>query len=149
MLEPTGLNFLRDLHQLVVLCNLLVDNIEPSQPVGLVAAGPEGCIALPQTLHGTTRLPIGDRRFHGRGERFRQGSLQSAHEIYPFACVVFCCVFLATAASSLSKASANNLTPSSVSLSVTSLIEMPARARSSITLAAPATSSVRLFRSTP
>ena len=64
--------------------------------------------------------------------------------IYPF-----CCVLFATAASSLSKASANNLTPSSVSLSVTSFIEMPARARSSIVFVAPGTSSMRLLRSRP
>ena len=148
MLKAAGLHFLRELRQLIVLRDLLIDDIEPAQPVGFVAAGPERGIALPQTLHLAARLPIGDRGFHSRGQRFRQGSLQLAHKIYPFCCVFFS-VLLATAARSLSNASANNLTPSSVSLSVTCLIEMPARARSSITLAAPATSSVRALRSRP
>jgi hypothetical protein len=66
-----------------------------------------------------------------------------------FQCAVFSCVLFATAASSLSKASAKSLTPSSVSLSVTSLIEIPARAKSSMVFCAPVTSSVRLLRRCP
>src|ERR1700734_4396492 len=36
---------------------------------------------LPPMLHGVARLPIGDRRFHGCGQRLREGSLQSAHDL--------------------------------------------------------------------
>src|SRR5271157_3954689 len=51
VLEPAGLDFFCDLLQLVVLGNLLIQNIEPAQPVGFIAAGPQLCIALPQALH--------------------------------------------------------------------------------------------------
>src|SRR5579862_1386187 len=143
MLKFALLHFLRNFLQLILLRYLLVDNVEPAQPLVFIAPRPKRSVTLPQTLHVSARLPLGDRRFHGRSKRFRQGGLQSAHG-YPF-----CCVFFFTASSSLSKASAKSFTPSWVNLSVTSLIEMPTCDRSLITLAAAGTSSVRLFLSFP
>src|SRR5579862_1057312 len=112
------------------------------------STGPQRSASLPQALHLAARLPVGRRRLNLRCQRVWQRSLQSAHRSF-LSSYPFCCVLFATAASSLSKASANNFTPSLVNLSVTSFIEMPARARSCITFDAPATSSVRLFRSRP
>src|ERR1700685_3344427 len=98
---------------------------QPSQ-LGFVAPRPQGSFFLPQPFHLSGGLPAGDRGLYLRSQRLGEGSLQSAHVHYPFCCVLFCCVLLATTARSLSNASANSLTPSSVSLSVTSFIEMPA-----------------------
>src|SRR5450755_1768805 len=47
VLKAAGLHFFCQLRQLVVLSKLLVDDIEPAQPVGFVAAAPERGIALP------------------------------------------------------------------------------------------------------
>ena len=81
VLEAALLNLFRDLLQLILLGELLVHDIEPSQPVGFVAPSPQRCIALPQALHLAARLPVGNGRLHRRSQRFRQGSLQSAHDL--------------------------------------------------------------------
>jgi len=67
-------------------------------------------IVLPQTANFVTVAPIGD----GRGNLHPQVIGQAVAFVCSHACVL-----LSTAASSLSKASSNNRTPSSVSLSVT------------------------------
>src|SRR5579872_6319556 len=123
---------------------LFFHDVEPAQPLRFVIAGPQARIAVPQFFYLALRLPIGNRRFHTAGKTFWKGSLQSAHSVYPFWLVL-----RSTAANNFSKASANCFTPSSVSLSVTSFIEIPAFGRSSIVFCAPATSSVRLLRSFP
>src|SRR5580698_1586876 len=124
--------------------NLVFDNIQPAQPAGLIFARPERRIALPEALHLPARLPVGDVSLYRRGQILWQRSFQAAQAVFPFSWVLF-----STAASSLWNASANSFTPSSVSFVVTSLIEIPAFARFSITFWAPATSSVRLLRNFP
>lgn len=141
--EASRLHILCELLMRVLFGNLLFDNVEPAQPLGLIFPSPQAAIAIPQTLHCPARLPVGKRRFH-------RGSQLSGREVFiRLAVYPFCCVLFSTEASSLSKASANSFTPSSVSLSVTCFIEIPARARSSIVFFAPGISSVRLLRSLP
>src|SRR5579859_7889770 len=48
VLKAARLHFLGKLYQLIVLRNLLIDDIEPSQPIRFVTAGPERGIAPPQ-----------------------------------------------------------------------------------------------------
>src|ERR1700680_2623245 len=124
MLETGAAHLSSDFAQIVCLSILRVSDIKPAQPAGLVRAGPERRIALPQAFHFSARLPLADRTLNRRRERLWQRRLQPTH-----ACA-FRCVLFSTAARSLSKASAHNLTPSSVSLSVTSFIEMRAGGRS-------------------
>ena len=81
MLEPSQLYFFCKFLQSIVLRDLLVDNIEPSQPLRLVFAGPQTRIAIPQSLHFPTRLPVGNRCFDGGSQGFGQGRLQSAHDL--------------------------------------------------------------------
>jgi hypothetical protein len=142
--ESRAPDFLGQIPQLHWMRDLFLDNVEPAQPFGLVVAGPQRCIVLPKALHLVARLPIANGSLHSRGETLGQRSFQAAQADFPF-----CAVFFSTAASSLWNASANNFTPSAVSFVVTSLIEIPVLARLSITFCAPATSSVRLFRSFP
>src|SRR5271166_945355 len=59
------------------------------------------------------------------------------------------CELFSTASSNLSNASAKRRTPSSVSLSVTSFIEIPSLARVCMVRSADSTSSVRLARGCP
>src|SRR5436305_320953 len=60
VLEAAGLNFLGDFLKLIVLRLLLFYNVEPSQPLRFVSAGPQAGVTLPQALHLSTRLPIAD-----------------------------------------------------------------------------------------
>ena len=83
--EAARLDFLGELLQLLLLCRLFLYDIEPTQPVGFVSACPQAGIAIPQALHLAARLPLADGRFHRCGERFGQGSLQSAHRSFLFA----------------------------------------------------------------
>src|SRR6266853_3529989 len=136
-------HLIRDFAQIVRLSHLLVYDIKPAQPLRLVRAGLERPIALPQAFHFSARLPLADRTLNRRRERLGQRRFQPTH-----ACA-FRWVLFSTTARSVSKASANNLTPSSVSLSVTSFIEMPALARSSMVFCAPGISSVKLSRTRP
>ena len=79
MLEAARLHFFRDLHQLIVLRELLVNNVEPAQPTGFVGAGPQGSVALPQALHLAVRLPGSGRRLYGGSQRVGQGGFKSSH----------------------------------------------------------------------
>lgn len=124
--------------------DIVDEQIAHREPAGFVTSRPQGSVFLPQTLHLAACLPLGHGGLYRGGQLVRKGSLQSAHAYWPFRCV-----FFSTAASSLVKASANSLTPSSVSLSVTSFIGMPAFAKLSITFCAPCASSVRLFLTLP
>src|SRR5215471_10873169 len=134
----SGLFYLfRDVLQLFALRNLFFDDIEPAQPLGFVFARPERGVTLPQTFHFSAGLPLAQGGFHRSGQRLREGGLESAHTCFPFVCVLF-----DMASSNFVKASANSFTPSSVSLSVTSFIEMPAFARSAMTFWASGKSSV-------
>ena len=74
------------------------------------------------------------------------GSLELCRLIFG---VVSPCVLFSTAASSLSNASSNRRTPSTVSLSVMRSIEMPVCARFCITSLASSTRSVRVSRGFP
>ena len=79
MLEAARVNLFRELLQLILLRDLLFDNVEPSQPVGFVASGPQARIALPQTLHFPAATASRRSSLSPLCQRFRQGSLQSAH----------------------------------------------------------------------
>src|ERR1700730_6536836 len=134
MFESSAPDFFGKIAQLDGVRDLVFRDIQPPQPLALIVAGPKCCVALPETLHLIAGVPIGDVCLHRSGQAFRQRRFQAAHAFCPF-----CCVLFSTAASSLWKASANSFTPSVVSLAVTSLMEMPALARLSITFCAPAT----------
>ena len=72
VLEAAILNLFRNLLELIVLGSLFFDDIEPPQPLVFVAACPQGSVALPQTLHVAARLPLRNRAFYRRSQRFRQ-----------------------------------------------------------------------------
>src|SRR5258708_6387287 len=143
MLESRLLYVLGNLLQSVYVRELLFGNGEPAEPITLVRATPERSILLPQARDFIVLLPIFER--YSNRPRKRTGQLVSlavqTHARTP--------AFLPTASSRVLKASANSLTPSTISLSVTSFIEIPAFARSAIVFAAPSTFSVRLGRSLP
>ena len=79
MLEATGLNFLCDVLQLLLLGCLFFNDVESVQPIGLVCTGPKAGIAIPQALHLPARLPVCHGCFDGIGKALGQGSLESAH----------------------------------------------------------------------
>src|SRR5205807_2242355 len=121
ILKASALCVLRGFPQLIAMRNLFIHNIEPAQPFGFVLARPQRSVTIPQTLHLAAGLPVGNAGLNCCCQALRQRGLQPAHAVFPF-----CCVFFSTATNNFSNASANNLTPSSVSRSVTSFIEMPA-----------------------
>src|SRR6266850_7035226 len=132
-------NFLEGIN----VCELFPRDGEPAEPIALVSPRPERSIFLPQPRHLVVSLPV----FYGCSnltcKRASQlvGLAVQAHAGTP--------AVLLTASSRVLKASANSLTPSTISLSVTSFIEIPALARSAMVFAAPSTFSVRLGRSFP
>ena len=79
MLETGAAHRISDFAQIVCLSNLPVYDIKPAQPVGLVRAGPERRIALPQAFHFSARLPLADRTLNRRRERFWQRRFQPTH----------------------------------------------------------------------
>ena len=120
--------------ELVAVGDLLVDDVEPAQPLGFVRAGPERGVVLPEAADFVARAPIVDVRLY----RGRQGLGQFVGLQTYFRTHLGFELF-STAARSLSKASEKRLTPSSVSLSVTSFIEMPTLAAVSMVLWAAST----------
>ncbi len=124
--------------------DLLGGDVEPAQPVGFVRAGPERGIVLPEAADFVAGAPIFNvRLYRGRQGLGQFGGLQTYFRTH----LDF--ELFSTAASSLSKASEKRRTPSSVSLSVTSFIEMPSLAAVSMVLWAAGRSSVRLWRGLP
>ncbi len=90
--------------------NLFFDDAEPAEPLAFVRVGPERSIARPEALDLVVALPVLKRRLHGLREGLGQ---MIAHRVAEGPAAAFAC--FSTAARSLSNASANNLTPSSVS----------------------------------
>ena len=142
--ESGGLNFVCEIFQLRRIRKLLVGDRQPTEPLAFVLIGPQGSIVLPETPYFSRGAPVIKVFFYGR--------VRSAGSVA--VCALTCgvagrCVFFSTAASSLSKASANSFTPSAVSLSVTSFMTMPTDGESAMVFCAPSTSSVRLWRGLP
>src|SRR5258708_27234852 len=143
MLEARLLNVCSNLLQSVSVRELLFGNGEPAEPITLVRPTQERSILLPKPRDFIIPLPIFERYSDRPRKRTGQlvGLAVQTHARTP--------AFLPTASSRVLKASANSLTPSTISLSVTSFMEIPAFARSAMVFAAPSTFSVRLGRSLP
>ena len=89
---------------------LLVDDVEPAEPLRFVGAGPEARIARPEPAHIAGVPPASSDAVDGFSRS--AGSLTSGRR----AIAETCARLRATAPSSWSKASANSWTPSSTSL---------------------------------
>src|SRR5208337_404135 len=142
--KPLALHFAGQLLERIAMSDLALDNAQPAEPFRLVGACPKRCVALPQPADFVRGAPLLYVHLDRVRERVRELEGQLAdHRRTGVAELFF------TASSSLSNASAKRRTPSSVSLSVTSFIEMPTAATVCMILAAPARSSVRLGRGWP
>src|SRR5258705_3312191 len=134
-----GCNFLEDVN----LGKLFFDNVQPTQPLRFVGAGPDGSVALPKPPDLVVLFPIikrsFDQRFQFLWKHVELGV--KAHARTP--------AVLPVASSNCLKASAKRLTPSTTSFSVTSFMEMPAFSSEVMTLAASSTFSVKLGRTRP
>src|SRR5260370_13484869 len=119
MLESRLLYVLGNLLQSVHVRELFFCDGEPAEPITLVCPAPERSILLPQARDFIVLLPIFER--YSNRPRKRTGQLVSlavqTHARTPAS--------LPTAASTALKASANSLTPSPISLSFTSFLEIP------------------------
>src|ERR1700722_15017193 len=144
--ESGFLDVRRDFFQFVVLRDLLGHNGQPAQPFTFVSVGPERSVLRPQTLHFVVLLPVFDVRRDRLGKIVRQLVGERIHYFFTADAAPVCC---ATAASSVSKAVANCLTPSSVSLSVAAFIEIPAFSNPCMVWCAASTFSSRLLRGLP
>src|ERR1700740_780332 len=143
MFEARLLHVRGDLRERADVRGLFFGDGEPAEPIALVRSGPERSILLPEARNFIVFFPVFEGRAHRARELIRQfvGLFVNAHARTP--------AFLPTASSRVLKASANSLTPSTIRLSVTSFMEIPALARSAMIFAAPSTFSVRLGRSLP
>src|SRR6267154_6541281 len=134
-----GCNFLEG----VSLSNLFFDNVQPTQPLRLIGASPNGRVPLPQPLNLVVLFPIikrgFDERFQFLWKHVELGV--KAHARTP--------AVLPVASINCLKASAKSFTPSTTSFSVTSFMEMPAFSSEVMTLAASSTFSVKLGRTRP
>src|SRR5258708_31938843 len=143
MFESRFPNVLCDWLETVDVRELLLRDGEPAEPIAFVGPRPKRSIFLPQPRDLAVSFPV----FYGCGNCTckRAGQLVGlavhAHAGTP--------VVLFTASNRVLKASAKSLTPSTISLSVTSFMEIPALARSAMVLAAPSTFSAKLGRSLP
>src|ERR1700691_413377 len=127
--ESSRANFVGELLETFSFRELFVDNREPAEPLAFIGIGPQGGVFGPEALDLVVQLPVFERSLHGLGQWWGQfvGHRFAEVPVASFAC-------FSTAPRSLSKASAKSFTPSSVSWSVTSFMEIPARARSSMVL---------------
>ena len=68
-----ALNLVRELLQLGGVGELFVGDVEPSQPLGLVFAGPEGGVVLPQASYFSRRPPVAKVFFYRSIQIGRKG----------------------------------------------------------------------------
>src|SRR5882757_8467927 len=111
-----GCNFLEDVN----LSKLFFDDVQPTQPLRFVGAGPDGSVPLPQPSNLVVLFPIIKRGFDQRFQFFwKHVELGiEAHARTP--------AVLPVASSNCLNASAKSFTPSTTNFSVTSFMEMPA-----------------------
>ena len=70
--EPAGAHGLRHLAEPLGVRQLVVGDPQPAQPLRLVAAAPQGWIALPEAANVPRGLPVGQRAGDGGAHRNRQ-----------------------------------------------------------------------------
>src|SRR6266487_3164636 len=118
-------------------------NSKKEETIVFVGASPKGRVLLPEARDFIVFFPVFERSGDCACKLIRHfvGLWIDTHTRTP--------ALLPVASRRVLKASEKSLTPSTISLSVTSFIEMPALARSAMVFAAPSTFSVKLGRSLP
>ena len=75
-MKPCVPNFSREVRETTISLLLLFDDVQPTEPLVFVTAGPEGCVTRPQPLDFAICLPIIERSFNSLRQVGRQRKIQ-------------------------------------------------------------------------